>query len=105
MIKIGANFLFCRLVILCYILRIKRPNLHRGSLETFLSLRGQQGTIHWHFIVVKCSIWILWSWQCVSYCDWSLFQIPVKWFNFFRFKSNPKTILQNIMQIRKPSLV
>jgi len=31
----------------------------------------------------------------------SLFQIPVKWFKFFRFRSNPKIILQNIMQIRK----
>jgi len=34
----------------------------------------------------------------------SLFQIPVKWCKLFRFKSNPKTILQNIMQMRKPNL-
>jgi len=35
----------------------------------------------------------------------SLLQIPVKWFKFFRFRSKPKTILQNIMQLRKPNLV
>ena len=34
----------------------------------------------------------------------SHFQIPIKWFKFFRFKSNPKIILQNMMQIRKPNL-
>jgi len=37
--------------------------------------------------------------------SWSLLNLPVKWFKFFRFKSNPQTILQNIMQIRKPNLV
>ena len=87
MIKIGANFLFACLVGLCCILRIKCPNLHRGRSETFLSQRDQQGAIYWHFIVVSCTIWILWSWQWVSYCDLSLFYIPVKWFKFFRFKS------------------
>jgi len=35
----------------------------------------------------------------------SLFQIPVKWLKFSRFKSKPKTILQNIMQMRKLNLV
>ena len=35
----------------------------------------------------------------------SLFQIPVKWLKFSRFKSRPKTILQNIMQMQKPNLV
>jgi len=35
----------------------------------------------------------------------SLFHIPVKWFKFFKLKSNPKIILQNIMQIRKLNLV
>jgi len=35
----------------------------------------------------------------------SLFQIPVKRFNFFRFKSNPKTILQKRTQMRKQNLV
>jgi len=35
----------------------------------------------------------------------SLFQLPVKWLKFSRFKSKPKTILQNIMQMRKPNLV
>jgi len=35
MTKIGANFLcFACLVVLCYIIRIKRPNLHRGRPET-----------------------------------------------------------------------
>jgi len=34
-----------------------------------------------------------------------LLQIPVKWFKFFRFQSKPKTVLQNIMQMRKPNLV
>jgi len=33
-------------------LRIKRPNLRRVRPETFLSLRDQQGTIFWRFIVV-----------------------------------------------------
>jgi len=33
------------------------------------------------------------------------FLMPEKWFEFFRFKSNYKIILQNIMQIRKPNLV
>jgi len=28
------------------------PNLHRGRPETLLSLKGQQGTIYWHLIVV-----------------------------------------------------
>ena len=32
-------------------------------------------------------------------------QIPVKWFKFFRFKSNPKATLQNITEMRKPNLV
>jgi len=35
----------------------------------------------------------------------SLFQIPAKWLKFSRFKSKPKTTLQNIMQMRKPNLV
>jgi len=35
----------------------------------------------------------------------NLFQIPEKWLKFFRFKSNPKIKLQNIMQTRKPILV
>ena len=30
----------------------------------------------------------------------SLFQIPVKWFKFFRIKFNPKITLQNIMLLR-----
>jgi len=45
----------------------------------------------------KCmNYYILWPW---------VFQMPVKWFTFFRFKSKPQNILQNIMQIRKPNLV
>jgi len=35
----------------------------------------------------------------------SLFQIPVKWLKFSTFKSKPKTILQNTMQMRKLNLV
>ena len=35
----------------------------------------------------------------------SLCQIPVKRFKLFRFETNPKIILQNIMQIRKPNHV
>jgi len=69
MIKIGANFLFCLSTRSLLHFKDQSPNLHRGRPETFLSLRGQQGTIYWHFIVVQCSVWILWSWQWVSYCD------------------------------------
>jgi len=35
----------------------------------------------------------------------SLFQIPVTSFKFFRYKSKPKIILQNIMQTQKPNIV
>jgi len=50
-------------------------------------------------------------WQSAHLCsghhtvNLSLFQIPVKWFKFFRFKSNPKIVLKNITQITKPNLV
>jgi len=34
----------------------------------------------------------------------SLFQIPVKWFKFFTYKSNRKILLKNLMKTRKPNL-
>ena len=104
--KLTEIFCFACLVVLCCILRITFPQLaQRKRLETLLSLRGQQVTIYWHLILVKCSICISWSWQWAYTVTLSLFQIPVKWFKFFRFKSKPKITLQKIMQIRKPNLV
>jgi len=46
MIKMAQMLCFACLVVLCYILRIKRLNLHGGRPETFFSLRVQQGTIY-----------------------------------------------------------
>ena len=69
MIKIEANILFCMSSrAICYIL-----SPPRGRLETLLSLRGQQGTIYWHLIVVWHSICISWSWQWASYCNFESF--------------------------------
>jgi len=72
-----------------------RPFFHWGVS------RAQFDTLSWFNVVFV-------------YCDHgsrphtvtlSLFQIPVKLFKFFRFKSKPKTILQNISQMRKSNLV
>ena len=45
---LAKNFYFDCLGVLYYILRIKCPNLYTGRPETLFSLRGHQGTIHWH---------------------------------------------------------
>jgi len=43
------------------------PTCTGVDLRLFFSLRGQQGTIYWHLIVIQCSICISWSRQWASY--------------------------------------
>ena len=93
------------LVVLCYILRIKRPNLHRGRPETFFlwgDSRAQYiDTLSWFNAVCEYCHPVSGS----HTVTWVFSRYQVKWFKFFRFKSSPKPILQNITQIRKLNFV
>ena len=103
MIKIGVKFMFC--LSTRAMLHFKDQVSPTCIEEDFAFTEGSAG----HNIDIS-------SWFIVvfAYRDHgsgphtvtlSLFQIAVRWFKFFRFKSKPKTILQSIMQIRKPNLV
>jgi len=106
MIKIGGNFLFSlSSVSMLHFKDQVSPTYIEGDLRL---------CFHWGVSRAQYSDTLSWFNVVFAYRDHgrgphtvtlSLFQIPVKWFKFFRFKSKPKTILQNIMQMRKPNLV
>ena len=106
MIKIGENFLFCL---------SSRAMLHFKDQVSPTCLEGDlRHCFHWGVSRAQYIDILSWFNVVFAYCDHgsgphsvtlSHFQIPVKWCKFFRFKSKPKTILKNIMQIRKLNLV
>jgi len=109
MIKIGGNFLFCLFtrVVLHFKDQVS-PTCIRGSWDDF-AFTEDEGSAG-HSILTP----YLWFNVVFAYRDHgsgphtetsSLFQMPVKWFKFFRFKSKPNNMLQNIMQMRKPNIV
>ena len=106
MIKIGGNVLFCL---------SSRGMLHFKDQVSSTCIEGDL-RLCFHWGVSRSQYTDTLSWFSVVFAHrdhgsgphtvtLSLFQIPVKWVKFFRFKSKPKTILQNIMQMRKPNLV
>ena len=106
MIKIGANFLFC--LSSCGMLYFK-DEVFLPCLEVDLRL-----CFHWGVSRTQYIDNLSWFNLAFAYRDHgsgphtltlSLFQIPVKWLKFSGFKSKPKTILQNLLQMRKPHLV
>jgi len=105
-IKIGANILFC--LSRCSVLHFKNQ-VFPTCTEVDLRL-----CFHWGVSRAQHIDTLSWFNVVFAYRDHgsglhivtlSLFQIPLKWFTFFRFKSNPKTILQHIMPMRKPNIV
>jgi len=104
MIKIIANFLSC----------LSSPSmLHfKHQVSPTCTEVEQRHFFHWEVSRAQYIDTLSWFNVLFAYSDhdsgshtatFSLFQIPLKWFKFFRFKSNPKIILQNIMRIRKPN--
>jgi len=106
MIKIGPNFLFC--LSSCAMLYFKdqvSPPCAEVNLRLFF---------HWGVSRTQYITTLSWFYAVFAYRDHgsgphtvtlSLFQTPVKWLKFSRFKSKPKTILQNTMQMWKLNLV
>jgi len=100
MIKIGGNFLFC--LSSCAMLHFKdqvSPTCEEGDLRLFF---------HWGVSREQYIDTLSWFNVVFAFRDHgsgphtvtlNFFQIPVQWFKFFRFKSKPKTILQNILQM------
>ena len=106
MVKIGGNFLFCHSSrALLYFKHQVSPTCIEGDLRLCLHLgvsRAQYtDTLSWFNLVFAYSD----HGSGTHTVNLSLFQIPVKWFKFFRFKSKSKTTLQKIMQMRKPNHV
>jgi len=105
-IKIGANFLFC--LSSCAMLHFK-DQVSPPCIEVDL-----KPCFHWEVSRAQYIDTLSLFNVVFTYRDHgsgshtvtsSLFQIPVKWLKLSRFKYKPKSILQNIMQMRKPNLV
>ena len=106
LIKFGRNFVFWL---------SGRAMLHFKDQvsPTFIEV-DLRTHFHWRVIRAQYTDTLSWFNVVFAYRDHgsgphtvtlSLFPIPVKWFKFFRFKSKPKTILQNIMQMQTSNLV
>ena len=106
MIKIGGNFPFCL---------SSRAMLHfKDQVSPTCMEEDPRPCLHWGASRAQYIDNLSWFNVVFAYRDHGsgshtvnlrLFLIPVNWFKFFRFKSKPKTILRNIMQMRKPNLV
>jgi len=106
MIKICGNFLFCLTSrALVHFKDQTSPTCIEGDLRLWF---------HWRVSKAQYTDTLSWFYVVFAYRDHgsgphtmtlTLYQTPVKWFKFFRFKFKPKTILQNIMQMWKPNLV
>ena len=106
MVKIGANFLFC--LSSCAMLHFK-DQVSPTCVNVDLRL-----CFHWGISRAQYIDTLSWFNVVFAYRDHgsgphavtlNLFQIPVKCLKFSRFIFKPKTILQHIMQMRKPNLV
>jgi len=104
MIKIGAYFLFCLSSSAMLHFKDVCPPCVEVDLRLFF---------HWRVSRTQYIDTLTWFNVVFAYRDHgsgphtvtlSLFQMPVKWLKFSRFKSKPKPILQNIMQMRKLNL-
>jgi len=91
--RLGEIFYFDCLVVLCCSLRIKCPQLALRQTRDFAFTEGSAGA---QYIDT-----LLWFNVIFAYRDYGsgshtvtlwLFQISIKWFKFFRFKSNQNSI-------------